>query len=273
MPVKNDLWARLKIKKKRIKTTLRHRQFELANYIAYLFKPSPPPATRVLIFAHGRTGSTVLESLLASTGHFHSHGELLESSVRGTIIWPLALILGAAKRQAGNCVSHVKVAQITVDRARELDPAHFLETLQNNGWKIIYLRRQNKLRHMLSQSIAVHRGDYHKYDDEPEAIRLTLEREFFLRFAQYRDTGDKLEAAALQNVDYLPVFYEADLESGDNHQETVNKILDYLGLERREVHTKHRKINQSSIKDIVLNYDDLEAYAKEYNYSQYLDGD
>lgn len=35
---------------------------------------------RVLIFAQGRTGSTLLESLLASTGQFISYGELLGHS-------------------------------------------------------------------------------------------------------------------------------------------------------------------------------------------------
>ena len=66
--------------------------------MAYLFnaiKTKSPDQVRVVIFAQGRTGSTLLESLLCSTGHFFKNGELLNNDTgKNEIIFPTQYIRG-----------------------------------------------------------------------------------------------------------------------------------------------------------------------------------
>ena len=116
--------------------------------MAYLFnaiKTKSPDQVRAVIFAQGRTGSTLLESLLCSTGHFFKNGELLNNDTgKNEIIFPTQYIRGLSKWESdSNFIFHVKIYQLTRDRKRPVDPTTFMETLCKEGFKVIYLRRNN----------------------------------------------------------------------------------------------------------------------------------
>ena len=131
-----------------------HRVNEPINYFYNSAKSTTPDKVRVLIFGQGRSGSTLLEDLICSTGYFRKNGELLNTN-KGEILHPVQFIRGLSKRKASeNIIFHVKISQLTKDRKRPIDPAEFLNTLYNDGWKIIYLRRKNKVMHALSNVVA-----------------------------------------------------------------------------------------------------------------------
>ena len=154
----------------KVPVRVRHRVIEAINYFHNSVKSTTPDNVRLLIFGQGRSGSTLLESLICSTGHFYENGELLNTD-RGEILYPIQYIYGLTKRNAfKNFIFHVKVYQLTRDRKRPIDPAKFLNVLYSDGWKIIYLRRKNKVKHQLSNWVAAHRGNYHKYNDKNEKI-------------------------------------------------------------------------------------------------------
>ena len=63
---------------------------ELRAYSADIFKKCSPEKRRVVIFAQGRTGSTLLEDILCSSGYFSANGELLSkknSPFQGKILF------------------------------------------------------------------------------------------------------------------------------------------------------------------------------------------
>lgn len=240
------------------------------NYICDAVRQAKRDQVRMVIFGQGRSGSTLLESLIASTGHFVKYGELLDVA-KGEIRYPCRYIRGLSRRRGyENIVFHVKVYQLTRDRKRPTDPKKLLGELYNDGWKIIYLRRRNKVKHALSNFVVRGRGAYHKLDDKEEDIHISIDCNELVHNVTERLKFEDIERDALARVQYHEVVYEDDLEKQDCHQVTVNRILDYVGLENREVATKHRKINTKSLEDLIVNYDEFVACLKAQNWEQYL---
>ena len=143
------------------KANIRFRRHEVLAYLFNIIKPHSSGQVRVVIFAQGRTGSTLLESLLCSTGHFFKYGELLNNdSGKNEVIFPTQYIRGLSKWESdSNFIFHVKIYHLTRDRKRPVDPKIFLDTLYNDGFKVIFLRRNNLVRHVLCQSLLHNSGE------------------------------------------------------------------------------------------------------------------
>ena len=242
--------------------------------LAYLFnytKSKPSDSVRAVIFAQGRTGSSLLESLLCSSQHFRQNGELL-SAAHGEVLFPTHFIRGLSKWKSGsNFIFHVKIYQLTVDRNRPIDPASFMQSLYSEGWKVIYLRRQNKIKHALSNTLAEHRGAYHKYEDTKEDLKIFIDCERFLERVNNRVRIEAVEKEALANIEYHEVVYEDDLERSAEHQGTVDRLLAYLSLEQREVTTDHRKVNTMSMEELISNYDEFRDCLNGHGWGHFLE--
>lgn len=244
---------------------------ETKVYYYHLFRKKVWNKKKVLIFAQGRTGSTLLEELLCSTSHFNKRGEILGG--KGTKIkFPYFYISGLVNMYSNeNFIFHLKLYHLTRDRDKKIDPVSFLNKLQDDGWSFVYLKRKNKLNHYLSNKIAESRGSYHKYDKRKENFRLSIKTQDLKRGIEERKRFETLELEALENISYIKIVYEEDLQCQTNHQNTVNKILDYLELERRRGSTSMFKVNQSSQQDIIENYNEVASYMKENGLSEYLE--
>jgi len=255
----------------RLQQKLKHRRKEAIAYFFNATKSASSSSVRTVIFAQGRTGSTLLESLLCSSGYFQRNGELLHPD-RGEILFPTQFIRGLSKWQAdNNFIFHVKVYQLTEDRKRPIDPVCFLETLQREGWKVIHLKRKNKVRHALSNVVFKHRGSGHKFDDRREDIKITVNCERFTEQVNDRIRFEVAEKEVLANIDYHTVVYEDDLEKQSAHQETANQIFDYLSLDRREVTTHHRKVIVLPLEELISNYDEFVGCLNQHGWQDFLD--
>lgn len=244
---------------------------ELIAYYCYYFKQKSENQVKAVIFAQGRTGSTLLEDLISEAAPFQSHGELFHKS-RGEILYPLHFIRGLSKRRLDkHFIFHVKIYQLIRDRKRPVDVQDFLKTLYNEGWKIIYLRRRNKVKHVLSNYVSNARGATHKYDNTQENVSVQVDLERFIRWVNERIRFEETEKKILQDIGYYEVVYEDDLENQDKHQETVNTILDYLSLERKKVSTRHKKVNTVPLDELITNFDKFESGLAEVGMEKYLD--
>lgn len=242
---------------------LRRRASAVWTYVQAAL-PGAPQSPPVLIFAQGRSGSTLLESLLASTGHFASRGELLGEG-HERVRFPHAFLRGHARRtRARSFLGHVKVYHLNRDRisagAAPVDPHRFLQRLDGEGWRVIHLTREDRVRHVLSGLVAKARKDYHKLDDRPERTAITLERVAFEAALHERLAFAEEERAALEGVRHHTVIYERDLEQAAAHQRTIDGVLDFLGLPHRPVSTALRKINARPLADIIANYEEVAVW-------------
>jgi hypothetical protein len=251
----------------------RNRAHELAVYLLLLLRRRPR-TTRVLLLAQGRTGSTVLEDLLGSTGHFVTRGEVLGYKA-SSIFFPAAFVKGLTRiRRNQNFFCHVKPYHLASARegaaARRAAIATFLEAMVRDGFRIIHLKRNDKVRHYLSGQIALARGAYHKKDAAAETLKIVVDRQQFEQGLERRRQWDRDVEAALQRVDHITLEYERDLEDSAAHQGTVDRVLDFLRLERRPATTSLRKINQRPLSDVVENYDELVQWMSELGMAEQL---
>ncbi|MAZ08557.1 MULTISPECIES: hypothetical protein [unclassified Limnobacter] len=228
----------------RIKTTVVLRLRELIAYVAYLFK-ARSKAKNVLIFGQGRSGTTLFESLLVSSGHFKGLHEVLNTVTRD-VWWPKAYVAGLGRRWSGqNVVVHVKPEHLTWGRKTPVDSRSFLEFMVTEGWTIVHIQRRDVLRQLLSKHIAKARGSFHKKDDALESISLRISEEVFLADFERRLNWLSDETKLLAGLPHHVIFYEDHLESSEHHQPLVDSLFSELDLELRKVCTPLRKISKS----------------------------
>lgn len=243
--------------------------------LGYFFDGVRKPAAeqiRVVIFAQGRTGSTVLENLLCSTGYFHENGELLNTEYRAEVLCPLHFIRGLANiHPQRHFIFHVKIYHLTEDRKHPVNPARFMRALYAEGWKIIYLKRENKIKHALSNLIAERRQSYFKFDDTTENFKLLINCEEFVAWVRTRFYFEAAEQQILSQFnDFEEIIYERDLENPAVHQRTVDRILVYLSLAPRKASTQNRKVNTLSLRELISNYDEFMDCIYQQNWQKYL---
>ena len=227
--------------------------FRLKAYFSHLTRPHRKDQLRVVIFAQGRSGSTLLESLLCSTPYFRKGGELL-GDAGTTVRYPFAFISGLAKENTKNFIFHLKIYHLTTDRSKPIEPGPFLAQLVEDGWKIIYLKRRNKLNQVLSYQIRQVRGKAQKYDEENEEFRLAIHPHSLKEGIERRFSYEKAEKKALRNLPHHEVIYERDLEDTDKHQRTVDGILSFLDLAPVPVSTRLKKINSKHPREYLESY-------------------
>lgn len=253
----------------------RYLVLRLREELAYLRfrRRGDSTGNRVLaaIFAQGRTGSRLLENLLSSTGHFRENGELLKNSVI-QVRRPLPFLVGLSLRNPEeNFLFRFKIYQMTNERERPVTPSSFLRSLDELGFRIIYLRRENVVKQALSNLIAEKRGSHHKYNHEIEDLRIRVIREDFERRVRDRVRYLCEEEKALEALPHLSIEYERDLESPSSHQDTVDRVLDFLGLERRPATTIQVRINDRTMEEVVVNYEEFVQVVRENGWERYLD--
>lgn len=255
---------------KRYLRSIRAKIYIWQGYLANVFLKNSS-RIKVVIFAQGRTGSTLLEDLLCSTGKFKKHGELLGKGFFN-VHFPFSFISGLSKISRGtNFIFHLKVYHLSRDRKRHEDPHEFLSRLAADGWKIIYLSRSNILRHSFSNIMAEARGHFHKFDDSKEDHKFYIDIEKFESKVQERISFMEEEVRALQNLKYCSLNYEKDLQDSYRHQNTVDKVFGFLGLERAKAHSTLRRINKSSFDSLISNYEEFESMIRSNNWSIYLE--
>lgn len=230
------------------------------------------PPRRFVIFAQGRSGSTLLADLLNSHPEVVCDDEILTFRRHWPARYAHACSVGHRATAWG---FKVKVYQLTQNQ-RMVHPGDFLHQLHDRGWKILHLQRRNLLRQALSSMVAELRGGlYHQptaagsgrataavHIDPDELVRRCRERERFV----------EEESRALDGLPYLHLRYEDDLLGPDDHQATADRVFTHLGVTPLPVATTLTKLAGSPL-DGVANGAEVRRRLEDSPYAAYLDQD
>lgn len=229
------------------------------------------PPSKFVIFAQGRTGSTLLTSTLDTHPKVRCEDEILiVPRVR-----PMSFVENCARIADVSAFGfHVKITQLLAwQRVKAVD--RFLASMENAGWKIIYLRRDNVLRHVISNIFAEAIGEYRLVDGQenksPEQIALPLDRlEYEMRL---RTELGQAERKALKARNYFELVYERDLLDRDRQIETFGKLQSMIGVPHVELTPRLKKMVVKPLEELISNYDEVDAWMRQRpDYLRFLDG-
>lgn len=226
-------------------------------------------AGKFVIFALGRTGSTLLVDLLNRSLDVHCDGEIL---TRGVVL-PTAWVTAHRRRHPDRVYGFkVKVDQL-LQRQHLSDPADWLGGMHRRGWRVIHLRRRNLLRHVLSNTAASERGRYHERAGESPATHraLRIDPMELMHWLGVRAWTRDEERRALADVPHEKVCYEDDLLEPERHQATLDRLSAVLGVAPGRAATTLRPTNQGRLEDLVANYAEVARALAGTPYEAYLD--
>jgi len=228
----------------------------------------PDPQMKFVIFCQGRTGSTLLESLLASHPMIDRAWELLDKRKRK---WNLFLYVNARARLSEKKIWGLKVKLFQLSNEQKVDPRKFLARLHERGWKIIYLKRRNILRQAVSHFVRVHRGKLHKKDNTPEHIFFRIEFKDLMKRIEEQKTYLAKEEEILRELPHITLVYEDDLLRKEVHQRTLDRLFMFFGVPIAPVRTDMLKITPENMSKVIENFDELAQILRKTEYRMYLE--
>lgn len=258
---------------RKIKTRLKRTFKEVQAYMN-VFLRKMPSNNKFVIFSQGRTGSNLLESLVNSHPQILCEGEILSHNhVR--VLYPKWYIRGNSLSHASKLVYGFRLQPEQL-KFHKLPIEDFFSFLLDEDWKIIYLRRENYLRQILSAKIAIHRKKWHYYSSfknqeskPPQKIEIDVPQ--LLEEIEAKQEAFYKEKELLQQKSYLEIVYEHDLLNSEKHQETANKVFDYLNLPFVEVETKLQRTPVQNLAEIIHNFQKMEKALKNTKHYHLLD--
>lgn len=227
-----------------------------------------PPEKTFLIFGRGRSGSTLLTRLLDSHDQITCYGEILRYRAAAPAT-QLRLALSSADTRVAGC-KMLSYQMRTIHRMPE--STGFLRDLADRGVEIIYLKRQNLLRHAVSNLYARKRRAYHSSDaGAAKAVRVTIQPEEIEAWMDGSAALDDYETAVLEGVPHTALTYEADLSQEEDQLRTYRRLLDRFGLPYVEPSIALRKVTPSDLSEIVENHETLVPALRRGPYAHFLD--
>lgn len=245
------------------------------KYISLLNPFLKYPETKFAVYTRGRTGSTLLSDLMNCHKDIYSDVEIFNFLYSGNrVLFPMAYIESCSKRASALNKSvygfKVKIAQLKNEHKYK-NYEKILSGLHNKGWKFIYLKRENYLRHKLSNLLITETNVYHLTgNDQPYRKKINVDCQLLLDSIKFGEETELLEKQNLKNIPYLEIIYERDLLDNSRHQETADRIFGFLGVDSHKVKTAYRKVTPDDLRDSIENYDEVLNFFKNTKYFDLL---
>lgn len=244
-----------------------HHFKEVMTYVQAIQKKEPEK--KFFIFGQGRTGSTLLCSLLNSHPKIQADYEILFNPV-----WFPEFYLKSKSQLSKEEVYGFKVKIYQLTGKQKIDnPSQFIHKLIDDNWKLIYLKRNNLLRHVISFQAAKQRNIWHtsKEDTKMYSDKIYINCNSLINGMQMREKYLIQEQNIVEKFDHITISYEDDLLSPKVHQKTVDRICDFFEIERQMVNTELSKTVPSDLSQLIENYDELVSTLRGTKYSHFLD--
>ena len=240
---------------------------EVILYSNYLFQRKREPSIKFVIFGYQRTGSTLLVNLLDSHPQIECEGELLLNRMA----FPKHYLKYRA-RLSSNDIFGFKLLTPHFDYQKFDNPDQFMIDLNDSGYKIIKLKRNNIFRTALSLLYAINSGRFHFQQSSvnKEVQKINVDPSDLLEKLQWIEFTSLLTERVSKNIPLMEIVYEDDLLNPAYHQVTVDRISDYLGIPHAVVHTKLVKYTDD-ISQLISNVEEINSFIRNTKYAKYLE--
>lgn len=224
---------------------------------------------RFVVFGRARSGSTTLVSLLGAVPDLHCDGEILSSPVP----FPRAYVRARCAR-SGSLAYGCKILSYQVANVQPLHRrTEFMRRLSEDGFSIIYIKRENLVEHAVSHIRAREFGFHRAAAVSGESGKMLIDPRELLDWIKKSEDMDRFEAVSLAGVPHLALTYERNVAFDELHDPTVLQIADFLQLPTGSgppPKSAYRKVSPRALSDSVANYPELVAALAGTPYSGFL---
>lgn len=240
----------------------------LCVYLSYFLKKPNNPIAKCVLFGQGRTGCSTLGELLSSHPQFQYDDEILLFNVFFPRLFIKAMCALSKKDIYG---FKIKIYQLTKSQNIQ-DPKQFMHELYRQGWKIIYIKRRNLLHREVAALTAKSCRLRFKSEDTPSnGVKVYIDCKGLIERMQRRGMYLAQEEEILKNLPHITIVFEDDLLRAENHQRTLDKILDYLGLPSVPVKTIFLRAASKRLSDYIQNYEEVVRAISQTKYVKFLE--
>jgi len=233
------------------------------------FSVVPRELHHFIVVAQERTGSTLLSDLLS----LHPSILMDRHHFFTPNTWPKHRYSGLAFTRRNVRGYKFKMADAPLQHSPE-DTRSFLAD-RSPELKVVWLRRENKFRQAVSSAMADARGLLHVWKDKKGVHsgngRVTINSEDLASRIEYFERLTRFQERALTDIQHIEVTYESDLLREGNHQDAVNRVFDYLGLDTVPVQARLKKLSSKDLSESIANYDELMTALQHTPHVQYLE--
>lgn len=242
-------------------------------HLKYLSSLNKSPTKKFVIVSMGRTGSTVLTSLLNCHSRIYCDSEIFMKEKHIKMYLPLIYVKGHYNKFKERDIYGFKVKEEQLSTENKIDSRKFLNSLVNDDWKIIRLVRNNRLKLALSVYIAWQDGIYEikKNENFIKKKQIFVDVNKFKQILDFHKILLERENNALKGIEYLQLEYETDILNNKSHQNTADKVFSYLGIESQRVNTPFVKKSEDNLKLLINNYYDFKSVISSTEYKKFLD--
>ena len=248
-----------------------HRQaVELLRTVTKYWYRKKKDLVRFVIFGQGRSGSTLLDSLLDSHSEVSSCDELLRMRSR----FPWSHLEWSERKASATKKAfgfHLKPWHVT--RVQELDLDEFTDELIKRDFRFVHLKRENWFLKSLSQvKLHMYRVVHARTDSQVPDKGLFVDPELLVFLIKEKQEQDETESIVTSKLSYRPeeVIYERDLLTPEQQQATASRIFAFLGLSDAKVSTPLRKVSPKDWRLGVSNAEEIEQAVREAGYGRFL---
>ncbi len=228
------------------------------------------PPNKFIIFGQGRTGSNLVQSLVNVHPDVRCDSEILLPGMIGKLLWPKLYINGCALKQHQSTYGFL-LKLTHLPEGQGIDNIEFISYLTEQGWKIIYTQRRNFMKQIISAIIAINRHQWHDVSDNPlKDKKFYIDLEELFEGLRRKETQTATEMEILQNLPHLKIIYEDELLESQWHQQTADKIFEYLGVSSVSVQASLKKTTPKDLAQIVENYDEIVEAVSKTDYAHFL---
>lgn len=202
---------------------------------ASLFRWSAPPQ-RFVVLTTPRSGSQLLVELLDAHPGIRCDSEILRRPplAPGRYVRGRAVQVGARSQAYG---FKMMVYQVIMQPWFYSSLGSFVAELRASGFRLVVLRRERQLDQALSFLAGSQIGWHQHRGDGIRVDRLAVDPASLLHALVTFEGQRTAQEEAVEGVPHLAVTYETDLHGAAAQQQTVDRICDWIGVDRAPVTT------------------------------------
>ncbi len=223
---------------------------------------------KFVVLGQSRSGTHLLHDLLNSHPDIQCERGVFVNHIPN-LLSPLRYLYNRSRNSNSLCYGFV-IHLTRLVKLNDIEPDSLLYRLHHAGWKLIYLKRQNILRQAISWEIAKSSHVWHISNLEHDQSKYHINCQDLIRRIRLRELDLEREQLFLQSAPFIELHYELDLLHQDQHQTTLNRLFDYLGLPPHRVESNLSRTGRDSLQDSIENYSEVEQVVIDCGYGHYL---